>query len=120
MKPAGTIEADLGTVSLSTGVQMRVSVTWNAGRTYLELREEPRGEETPKRQYRHFHIRSDRLPDLIRRMTEADNLIASRGVRHRRGGSRDRSSTAPKGPAVVSKACAVTAFSHMRAREAAQ
>lgn len=62
MKPAGTIEADLGCMNPSTGVQMRVSVTWNAGRTYLELREEPQGEGTPARQYRHFHIRSDRLP----------------------------------------------------------
>lgn len=117
MKPAGTIEADFGRVNASTGVQWTVSVVWYAGRTYLELREEPQGEPTPKRQYRHFHIRSDRLPDLIGKLVEADNMITARRVRHtpRGRGPSKLSPPLPRGPAGSDRTNSNPVFSRARA-----
>lgn len=78
MKPHGTVETFIGSAKQSPGVSMALSLVWLRGRLHLRIQEEPRGPTPPKRPFRSFHVRCERLPQLIARLQEADE--AARGA----------------------------------------
>lgn len=77
MKPHGTVETFIGCAKQSPGVSMALSLVWLRGRLHLRIQEEPRGPTPPKRPFRCFHVRSERLPDLIARLQEADEAAGA-------------------------------------------
>ena len=72
MKPHGTVETYIGSAKQSPGVSMALSLVWLRGRLHLRIQEEPRGPTPPKRPFRSFHVRAERLPQLIARLQEAE------------------------------------------------
>ena len=77
MKPHGTFETFIGSAKQSPGVSMALSLVWLRGRLHLRIQEEPRGPTPPKRPFRRFHVSSERLPQLIARLQEADEAAGA-------------------------------------------
>lgn len=81
MKPHGTVEAYIGSAKQSPGVSMALSLVWLRGRLHLRIQEEPRGPTPPKRPFRCFHVRSERLPQVIARLQEAHYTAIGLGMK---------------------------------------